>query len=337
MILITTPDYLPRIGGLTTLTLDLEKVLKALEIKYEVFQWNSQSEILSYSNENLEKYKLIINIHFLFGYYKQHAQNKMINILHGSEVLFTSPTWWKRLVKKALRSKMIAHLESCQTNLFISEFTFNLLKTFSYKANYGRDVVYHNGIDTTSSAFISKDLNSSDVIKFVCIARDVKHKNIAGCVALCELAQIKLNKKVQLTLPKDAHYTSDKITIINLSSQSEEDKNKAYKEAHFNLLLSSYDRTRGFVEGFGLTVLESAVYSAPSIVMRSGGLTDSVHENETGWIVNKVNMKELSEIFDNKILKDYERVSKKCFDHTISSHHLSEWGRIFGSICEVAA
>ncbi|MBC7430402.1 MAG: glycosyltransferase family 4 protein [Bacteriovorax sp.] len=337
MILITTPDYLPRLGGLTTLTLDLEKVLNALGIKYEVFHWSSQSEIISYPNQNLEKYKLIINVHFLFGYFKKKLQGKMINIIHGSEVMFSSPIWWKRIVKKALRAKMIAHLESCQTNLFISEFTFNLMTKFSYKTNYGRDVVYHNGIDTASSAFISKDLNSAEVIKFVCIARDVKHKNLAGCVKLCEMAQDKLNKKVQLTLPKDAHYTSSKISIVNLNSQSEEDKNKAYADAHFNLLLSSYDPTNGFMEGFGLTVLESAVYSAPSIVMRSGGLTDSVHENETGWVMNHINTQELSDIFDNKILKDYERVSKKCFDHTTSSHRLSEWGRIFGSICEVAA
>ena len=80
-------------------------------------------------------------------------------------------------------------------------------------------------------------------------------------------------------------------------------------------------------------MLESALYGTPSIVMRSGGLIESVHENETGWIINQINTDEIKKVFSKKNLDDYQSVTKKCFDHTINSHQLLEWGRIFDSLC----
>ena len=194
-------------------------------------------------------------------------------------------------------------------------------------------LIFNDEIDTSKNCFVVKNLDTQDTINFVCIARDVKHKNIAGSVAFCEIAQNILNKKIQLTLPRDAHYSSDKIKILNLATQSEEEKNQAYCDAHFNLLLSTQEIANGFVEGFGLTVLESALYGTPSIVMRSGGLIESVHENETGWIINQINTDEIKKVFSKKNLDDYQSVTKKCFDHTINSHQLLEWGRIFDSLC----
>lgn len=333
MILITTPDYIPKIGGLTTLTLDLEKILMGLNVKYDLFQWNSIKDIKSFSDEKLKKYKLIINLHYFFGFIKKTTHTPMVNFIHGTEILFSSPNFLKRLIKKAFKSQVVRHLEASHLNIFVSEFTFNLLKNSGYRADYSRDIIHHNGVDKKDSQFISKNLSENEIIKFVSIARDVKHKNLAGAVELCEAVQDVLQKKVELTLPMGTSYTSSKIKINTLSSKNEEDKKQAYQNAHFNLLLSVPDYKKGFIEGFGLTVLESALYSTPSIVMRTGGLSESVHENITGWIIDQIRKEELAHLFTNKILKNYNQVSSECFQHTISSHQLSEWGRIFQSLC----
>ncbi|MFZ4712077.1 MAG: glycosyltransferase [Bacteriovoracaceae bacterium] len=339
MILITTPDYFPKLGGLSTLTLQLENSLREMGLSCEVFQWNSWKDIKAFSKEKLQNYKLVINIHYLFGFLRRNdlaVNTPMVNFICGTEILFTSPTWWKRGIKKLTKKSVISHIESCHLNLFISEFTHSLIQSFGFKPSSARDIIYHCGIDAEAPCFFPKNsMKDSKVVKFACIARDVKHKNLVGAVKFCELVKLVLGKEVVLTLPQGVSYQSEQITIENLLSKSEEDKLKAFKEAHFNLLLSLPDYQQGFVEGFGLTVLEAGLFGTPSIVMNTGGLTDSVHDNFTGWVINQVDIETVKDLFQQKIEKSYTHVSKYCFEHTLNSHNLNSWRKIFYTISKI--
>ncbi len=331
MILITTPDYLPKIGGLTTLTLDLEKSLKAMEIPCEVFQWNSWQDIQRFPKEKLASYSMVINIHYLFGFIRRKdIKQKMLNFVCGTEILFSSPTWWKKIVKKMGRKLVVSHLEKAYLNLFISDFTYELLQSFGYQTSSSRDVVYHCGIDISKEQFNAhKNFIQDDVIKFACIARDVKHKNLQGAVEFCEFAAKAINKKVELILPFGTKYQSDKIKIRQLETKSDDEKMDAFRVSHFNLLLSLPAYREGFVEGFGLTVLEAGLFGTPSIVMRTGGLVDSVHENFTGWVIDKVEATTVHKLFQHKINNNYDQVARLCYEHTVHSHDLKVWRKIF--------
>jgi glycosyltransferase involved in cell wall biosynthesis len=197
MILITTPDYYPKIGGLTTLTMDLERSLCELGVPCEVFQWNSIKDILNYSSSKLSRYSYVINMHYMFGLLKgRHKEVKMVNFVCGTEILFSSPVFWKRILKKIFKYPVLQHLERCFLNVFISEFTYELLQSFGYKTDRSRDVVHHCAINTTKHHFQLKEFDTAETLKFICLARDVKHKNLAGAVKFCEIVAQVYGKKV---------------------------------------------------------------------------------------------------------------------------------------------
>ena len=45
MILITTSDYPPKLGGLSTFTINIEKVFKDLNVEYELFHWKNSEDL----------------------------------------------------------------------------------------------------------------------------------------------------------------------------------------------------------------------------------------------------------------------------------------------------
>jgi glycosyltransferase involved in cell wall biosynthesis len=333
LILITTPDYLPQIGGLTTLTVNLTKVLTDAGIHFEVFHWNSYQDIGKYDQERLKSFSLVINVHYYFGVKWPEYQGKMVNILHGSEITFKSPIWWKKVAKHFLKKQLLSRLERSYLNVFISEYTCNLLKNSGYHIDHSRDVIIHNGIDTTGADFIKKDVLESSLV-FVCIARDVKHKNIKGSVAFCEMVKLATGREIELILPMDVSYTSSVIKITKLKGKDEDSKNEAYKRAHINLLLSLTDLTHGFVEGFGLTVLEASLFGTPSIVMNNGGLVESVHDDFTGWVIDDITEPKVKSLMEERVFPQFIKVSRQCYEHTLQSHHLHEWGRLFRSLAQ---
>lgn len=326
MILLTTSDYFPRLGGLSTFTQNIEKVLIDLGCEYKLFHWKNYKEIEGLNEVDLSRYQLIINIHPQFAWLSKHNHEKMINFIHGSEILMTSPSIIKKIVKKFNKKKYFNKLENCHLNIFISEFT--LLKTarVGLTVNYSRDIILHNCIDTKDAQYIEKTIGNK--LTFSCIVRNVAHKNLWGAVRFCELVSEVTGKKVEILVPKNSNINSSKIEIQELNDSSDKIRDEAYKCSHFNLLLSEDQSTKGFFEGFGLTVLEAARLGTPSIVMDSGGLPEAVHHAETGWVVSEVSINEVRKIFlDLNDLK-YQEISLACYEHTVKSHSLKEYKKI---------
>ena len=89
----------------------------------------------------------------------------------------------------------------------------------------------------------------------------------------------------------------------------------------------------GFYEGFGLTVLESALFGVPSIVYDTGGLPEAVHHLETGIVLpsqSKMTHIELITPWLNEF--NYQKLSRGCYQHTLESHSLREYKVMFGKI-----
>ena len=90
-VLLTTPDYLPKLGGLTTYTLQVEKALKKLDLHYELLVWNSLSDLKKKTSDKKKgDYDYILNVHYQAGYFLKHIGAKQVNFIHGSEILFYS-------------------------------------------------------------------------------------------------------------------------------------------------------------------------------------------------------------------------------------------------------
>lgn len=326
MILVTTSDYYPKLGGLSTFTKNIEKVLSELGLEYEIFHWKNRQDIQKISSEKIQSYSHVINIHPQFCWEHTVFHHKMINFIHGSEGLMTSPNIVKRLVKLFKKKNYFKKLEKSYFNIFISEATFKKTIKRGFTEDYSRDLVVHNCIDTSGAMFVEKMISSDWV--FSCIVRDVPHKNLQGTVAFCELMNKLTNKKIELIVPQGTNLESNIVKITRLESSSDECRNKAYQRSHFNLLFSLDHSHIGFYEGFGLTVLEAAKFGTPSLVMSTGGLPEAVHHLKTGWVFDSLDEEAVKVFLGQMTNSHYQLLANESYKHTLNSHSLNEYRRL---------
>jgi glycosyltransferase involved in cell wall biosynthesis len=332
LILITTSDYFPKLGGLSTFTNNVEMSLKELGLQYDVFHWNNFNEIQSFDKSRIKKYQLIINIHSHFCIEHEINGVPFINFIHGSESLFTSPHLIKKFIKKIYLKKYFKKCGSALFNVFVSEATFKKMTGLGFRANYSRDLVIHNAIKLKDEKFIRKYIDNE--IIFTCIVRDVPHKNIMGTVAFCEFVKKITGKSVTLILPAGLDVTSQVVTLKFLENSENEERDRAYQSAHFNLLFSLDFSKKGFFEGFGLTVLEAGAFGTPSLVLGTGGLPEAVHHDQTGWVFSTIDQHSVEDFFKQLTPLKYYNWSENSYKHTHTSHSLDIYKKLFLIILE---
>jgi glycosyltransferase involved in cell wall biosynthesis len=326
VILLTTSDYFPKLGGLSTFTQNIESVLQELKLDYNLFHWTSYKDIQNLPESELAKYSLIINIHPQFSWFSNSGHRKMINFIHGSEILMTSPNLFKKIYKKINKYKYFDKIGRTYLNIFISEATLSKAESIGFKTDYSRDLVLHNCIDMKDAQFIHKEIQGK--LSFSCIVRNVAHKNLSGSLKFCEFVALVTGREVELIVPNGSGLSSSKIEIRELIGADNIERDIAYKLSHYNLLLSQDHSNKGFFEGFGLTVLEAAKFGTPSIVMNSGGLPEAVHHGETGWVIDEISLETVQSIFSKENEKKYYQMAVDCFGHTLRSHSLQEYTKI---------
>lgn len=330
MILLTTSDYFPKLGGLSTFTENIEKALKELNLEYELFHWKKYQDIQNLTLVDLSKFSLIINIHPQFAWLSNAHQEKMINFIHGSEILMTSPNIFKSIFKKIQKKNYFSKIERSYLNIFISEATHLKAIRQGLETDYSRDLILHNCIDTHDAQFVKREMLNKLI--FTCIVRNVAHKNLAGSLRFCELVAAHTGKEVELIIPQGSNIYSPKIKVTELGSAENFERDASYRSAHYNLLLSHDHSHKGFFEGFGLTVLEAARFGTPSIVMNSGGLPEAVHHGETGWVVDDVSAEAVQSIFTRENEAGYQKMAIDCYAHTLRSHSIKEYSKVIALI-----
>ena len=324
-ILITTPDYLPKIGGLSTFTVQIETILKAMHLPYDLFVWHDVSKLKS-SKSKLGSYDVVFNIQSIGSFFMDYRAKRVVNFIHGSEILFHSPNVIKRMIKKVLKRKIFSSLEKSFFNVFISDFTKETIVKQGFSLSYSRDITFHNCTDTTHSKLHVNDINE-DEWRFVCVARNVPHKNLDGVRKLCHSAFKYSGKKIKLFITADVEKIPG-VDIVNILGIGNDELADYYKNSHFNTLLSLDHSHKGFFEGFGLTVLESALYGTPSIVSRCGGLPEAVHDNDTGWVVRDLNPSGFDFFWSHFNSSNYESICQQAYDHTLNCHGLDSYQKL---------
>lgn len=327
-VLITTSDYLPKYGGLTTYALNLEKALKEIYSDVELFHWKSIKELKAYKDH--DKYDLIFNVHMMASYFGTWDEKKNINFIHGSEILFYSPNVLKRLYKRLFQRHILKSLVSSRSNIFISEFTMKKAQSFGLNIDYSRDYIIHNCIDVDEGEFCYKSIGNR--VSFSFFSRNVPHKNPSGVCELLKIFSKKYNDKEIVLHTNVEGIVSDSFMTKHYEKLSNEKREELYKISHFNLLLSLDHSHRGFFEGFGLTCLEAGKYGVPSIVTSSGGLPENVHHRRNGYVLQSLDQ------LDFDICENYRELCEFTYKHTLNSHGLTYFKRFilsnFGEIRE---
>ncbi len=288
-------------------------------------------EIATFPTKKLQSFAQVLNIHSGFHMHMPAAHPRVINFVNGAEILFYSPNIMKRLVKRALRRHSLRRVESAHKNIFISEFTLRTLQRQGFHADYSRDMVVPMCVETAHQVLCRKDFQQ-DPLRFICVARDVPHKNFRGVIDVCEEIQRRSGRKVELITVTDKVFSSPSITIHSHVNPDNAERDRLLKSAHFNLLLSLDHSHRGFFEGFGQIVQEAGCLGTPSIVLNTGGLPESVHHGQTGWVMPDTTAGSIGHLWSALSNEAYARVATRCFEHTVTSHGLDNWKRLFQAI-----
>lgn len=328
-VLVTSPHSPEERGGLATFTANILQTLSEIGESADLCVFKTvRDESL---RDALKKdYQLVVNIHYMALYAHAWPSARVINFVHGSEICLTSPNPLKALYKKIFKKKFLSLLERSDFNVFISEFTQQVAYQQGLAPSYERDLIIPNGIAIDRQKFSSPIIKSLDQEKLIicCIARDVPHKNIDGVVSFCEYLSEVSAKAIELWLAPECKRTSRKITIRYIDGSNQE-RDELYLKAHFNLLLSKNHQAQGFFEGFGLVILEAALYGTPSIGMEEAGIKESIHDGQTGWLISEVSQKEVARLWNSLSTSRYQEVSKQAFSHTLHSHGLEGYEYFF--------
>lgn len=327
-LLLTTPDYPPQIGGLSTFCTNIERSLQRTQISYELLHWSSAKD---FKNVNFRDYRKVIHVHpwgsVYASYYGRHHTN-YLNFYHGSEILFRGRDLMRTMAKKIIRPYALRVFQKADRNIFISEFTMNKLKQQGFKPDFSRDLIVHNSIDLRDAHFIEKSVEGH--LALVAIGRDVPHKNLDGCVSFAELIK-ETHPELEITLYITSdRFKSNNIKIEPITNISDAEREQIYQKCHFNLLLSCDHSDRGYFEGFGLTCLEAGKYGVPSIVFDSGGLPENVHDGITGIVLNQdfsQSIKKISEYLCDE--REYGHLRNDTFSHTHMSHGVDQIDRLW--------
>ena len=243
------------------------------------------------------------------GFYKLFfKKNKIVLIAHGLDI---NP---KRILLKILVSIAIKNFDLIIAN---STYTSKII----YDNHNKKSVVINNGIDLELFKNVSNlgkmkvpTLNRLKIVTVGTISERKGQKNIIEI--LPELIKIYKNLTYHMIgLPKDSEsimkLANKKNVVDNIFIHGALNNNKMVeilKSSDIFIMLSekTFD---GDYEGFGIAVIEANYLGLPVIGSQSCGLSDSIINGETGFLVNPKNTKEITVAF-NSIIKKYEKFSK---------------------------
>ncbi|HAZ14980.1 MAG: hypothetical protein A2X86_17775 [Bdellovibrionales bacterium GWA2_49_15] len=329
-VLVTTPDYFPKLGGLSSFTRNIETTLTQLGIPYQLYIWQSFQELML-NPIRTEGYKAVINIHFLGAMASQTTQIPVLTFFHGSEILFYSPNIFKRIIKIIQKNKILRKIEQNTLNIFISEFTLNKIKALGLQEDIARDLVVHNGIDCQDAQLISKNLDEGP-LTLICVARDVPHKNLEGAVILARNLFKVAKCPIKLMLTADRQWPAiEGVEIISLRRPTPAILKDLVAHAHFNLLLSLDHSTQGYFEGFGLSALEAGMFGTPTLAFPTGGLPENIHHGLNGYLIPSDNLVDVTFWYEQLNKENYEKLRKSTYKHTVENHSLKVYEKIFSN------
>jgi glycosyltransferase involved in cell wall biosynthesis len=259
---------------------------------------------------------------------------KLLRLAKKSDIIYVNTVlpFGAGIAGKIMGCKVIYHIhETTVKPRILKKFLFGIIKWCAtdviYVSNYlkkqenittAKNHILYNAIETTffdkAMTFHEKNRPYKNVLMISSL------KIYKGVFEFIELA--KLNSDFQFILVVNAsqneidHFFSDTSIPANTKIYpTQTNTHSFYQWADIVLNLSQPD---GWVETFGLTILEAMVYSLPTIVPPVGGITELVEDGENGYLVDSRNIDKLSEklnqLLNNKQL--YKKMQISAFTKT---------------------
>ena len=232
---------------------------------------------------------------------------------------------------KLLGARVIYHIHETTVNpKILKRFLFFIIKTCAtdivYVSKYLHDqeniknkrtYILHNAIEDSFYETAAKKsrmiFQVHQNVLMICSLK--KYKGVIEFVRLAELnPYMEFKLVVNSSAVEIEDFFSNTVLPVNLTIfPTQTNTHPFYEWAHIVLNLSRPD---GWIETFGLTILEAMTYRLPVIVPVVGGVTELVEESRNGFLVDcrDINLlnKRLKEVLSDESL--YSQMSNSSFE-----------------------
>lgn len=327
--IIITQTFPPRTGGMQTVMTAIAKRLSTLE-KTIVFPDHFVSKDHDISKENFSIYnnftpKLFRSfVKKLLAYQTienediiicdswksinavPNIANKIIVLAHGQEYLSSNKKY--DLIKKSLRR---ANHIICS-----SKYTYDLIESLKITDTNKSIIPPTYSLEKINKRLEIKTFKSSNKVHIISITRLEERKGIIP--VLKSLGALKKSKSLKpfiwdiFGIGDQKDEIEEVIKALNLVQYVKlkgaiTNKDKEYYLSIADLFIMPSYKVEKSIEGFGISYVEAAAYSIPSIAGQEGGVTDAVLDKKTGWCVNPMNQKQLSKVLLEAINNNKKR------------------------------
>ena len=327
--IIITQTFPPRTGGMQTVMTAIAKRLSTLE-KTIVFPDHFVSKDNDISKENFSIYnnftpKLFRSfVKKLLAYQTienediiicdswksinavPNIANKIIVLAHGQEYLSSNKKY--DLIKKSLRR---ANHIICS-----SKYTYDLIESLKITDTNKSIIPPTYSLEKINKRLEIKTFKSSNKVHIISITRLEERKGIIP--VLKSLGALKKKKSLKpfiwdiFGIGDQKDEIEEVIKALNLVQYVKlkgaiTNKDKEYYLSIADLFIMPSYKVEKSIEGFGISYVEAAAYSIPSIAGQEGGVTDAVLDKKTGWCINPINQKQLSKVLLEAINNNKKR------------------------------
>ena len=327
--IIITQTFPPRTGGMQTVMTAIAKRLSTLE-KTIVFPDHFVSKDHDISKENFSIYnnftpKLFRSfVKKLLAYQTienediiicdswksinavPNIANKIIVLAHGQEYLSSNKKY--DLIKKSLTR---ANHIICS-----SKYTYDLIESLKITDTNKSIIPPTYSLEKINKRLEIKTFKSSNKVHIISITRLEERKGIIP--VLKSLGALKKSKSLKpfiwdiFGIGDQKDEIEEVIKALNLAQYVKlkgaiTNKDKEYYLSIADLFIMPSYKVEKSIEGFGISYVEAAAYSIPSIAGQEGGVTDAVLDKKTGWCVNPMNQKQLSKVLLEAINNNKKR------------------------------
>ncbi len=325
---IVTQTFPPRVGG-------MQDVMESLAIKLS----NDYQTVVLPDHHIPSNHPILkTKINFIFSNFPKLVRSfikklKLRRILSKEDIIICDS--WKSInaiPKKVKKLIVFAHGQE----FLSSTKKFKLIQKSLNKANYiicssryTHNIIQKLSITNTNKIVIpptyslvepykkNKNLKiKSKTVSILTISRLEERKGIIPTLkSLSELNNKKLIKPFlwnicgegkQMDELKEYVKNLELSDHVKLIGKISGDTKERFFENSDLFVMPSY-RVKNSIEGFGISYVEAAAYGIPSIAGIEGGVSDAVIDSQTGWCVNPLNQKQLSQTILEAINNETKR------------------------------
>lgn len=322
-ILLATNDFPPKVGGIQTYSYQLAKNLTFLGEEIVVLAPGVEGDLEFDKKQNFKTIRIRNKLNLYLTFFSILRRERIERVLVAHRANYARLASWTNLLWKTpydivvyggeillagRRESIRKNFERAKKVITISHFTKEKLIEIGIPEK--KIVVIHPGVDPAKfnpgldSSKIREKYNLGNKKVILTISHLVKRKGHHNVLKALPQVLKKVPNLIYLIVGKGENEKTLRKMVKDLKLEERvifagkvrAEKLPLYYAACDLFIMPSYEiKERGDVEGFGIVFLEANACEKPVIGGRSGGVSDAIIDEETGLLVDPLNINQIAD------------------------------------------